>query len=93
MPADRSQDHGLADDAAPIILELAATANVLAIGPGIGQAGKIQEILEIVLVQAKLPIVLDADGLNALSVLTSDPLKRREAPQFLLPTQENSPGF
>jgi ADP-dependent NAD(P)H-hydrate dehydratase len=77
--------HGLADDAAPIILELAATANVLAIGPGIGQAGRIQEIVEIVLVQAKQPVVLDADGLNALSVLSGDPLKRREAPTVLTP--------
>src|SRR5262245_28998108 len=43
---------GLAADAVPVILELAESANVLAIGPGIGHGGNLSEILEILLVQA-----------------------------------------
>ncbi len=77
--------HGYADDAAPIILELAEKASVLAIGPGIGSAGKMAEIIEIILVQAKLPIVLDADGLNALAHLSLEVLNRRSAPTIMTP--------
>lgn len=77
--------HGLAEDAAPVVLQLAESANVLAIGPGLGQGGKIPEIIEILLVQAKIPIVLDADGLNALAALGVGTLKRRHAPTVLTP--------
>lgn len=79
------KEHGLAEDAVPLILELAQSADVLAIGPGLGQTAKIPEIIEILLVQAELPVVLDADGLNALAKLRSDVLKRRPAPTILTP--------
>lgn len=77
--------HGLADDAAPVILELAESADVLAIGPGIGQTAKVPEIIELLLVQAKLPVVLDADGINALAKLRGDLLKRRPSSTVLTP--------
>jgi ADP-dependent NAD(P)H-hydrate dehydratase len=77
--------HSLADDAAPMILELAADASVLAIGPGLGLAGSISEIIEIVLVQAQRPVVLDADGLNALAKQSTDVLSRRPAPTVMTP--------
>ena len=79
------KEHGLAEDAVPVILELAASANVLAIGPGIGQTGKIAEAVEILLVQADLPVVLDADGINALAKVRNDALARRPAPTVLTP--------
>jgi NAD(P)H-hydrate repair Nnr-like enzyme with NAD(P)H-hydrate dehydratase domain len=59
LPIEMKQ-HGLADDAAPVILELAEQSSILAIGPGIGQNGKILEILEILLVQTNVPMLLDA---------------------------------
>ncbi len=77
--------HLLADDAVPIILELAETADVLAVGPGIGLGGKIPEIIEILLVQAKKPLILDADGLNALAKHSTDTLARRTPPTILTP--------
>jgi NAD(P)H-hydrate epimerase len=76
---------GLAADAVPVILELAESANVLAIGPGIGHGGNLSEILEILLVQAPLPVVLDADGLNVLAHLPVGVFKRRTAPTVLTP--------
>jgi ADP-dependent NAD(P)H-hydrate dehydratase len=75
----------IAADAVPVILELAESATVLALGPGIGQGGKLPEILEILLVQAPLPVVLDADGLNVLANLPADVFKRRHAPTVLTP--------
>lgn len=79
------KEHGLAEDAVPVILELAESADALAIGPGLGQSAKLAEVLEIVLVQADLPVVLDADGINALTKLRVDVLKRRQAPTVLTP--------
>jgi len=75
--------HGLAEMGD--ILELAKEATVLAFGPGLGQSPKLAEILEILLVQTAIPVVLDADGLNALATLTSDVFKRRTAPTILTP--------
>jgi ADP-dependent NAD(P)H-hydrate dehydratase len=79
------EEHGLSEDAAPIILELAETASVLAMGPGMGLSAKVPEIVQIVLVQAELPIVLDADGINALTKVRTDVLKRRPAPTVVTP--------
>lgn len=77
--------HGLAEDAVPTILELAETASVAAIGPGMGLSAKIPEVIEILLVQLDLPVVLDADGINALTFLRNDVLGRRPAPTILTP--------
>ncbi len=83
LPID-VQGH-LNEDAVSIILDLARSANVLAVGPGLGQLGKIPEIMEYLLIQATLPIVLDADGINALTKLPVDVLRRREVPIVLTP--------
>ena len=77
--------HGLSEDVIPVVLELAESANVLAIGPGLGQGGKLSQILEILLVQTTLPVILDADGLNVLAALPSDLFKRRSATTVLTP--------
>ena len=84
LPIELKQ-HGLAEDAAPIILELSESANVLAIGPGMGHSNKVTAVIELLLVQVERPIVLDADGLNALAKLPSDVFKRRSAPTILTP--------
>lgn len=43
-------------------------ADVIGIGPGLGTAQTAQRILETVLRESKKPMVIDADGLNLLSV-------------------------
>ena len=78
------QGH-LNEDVAAVILDLARSATVLALGPGLGHAGKMSKIMEYVLVQATIPIVLDADGINALTQSPIDVLQRREAPTVLTP--------
>ncbi len=45
--------------------DLLKAISVLAIGPGVGQHPDTQEFLRAVVTQTDLPIVLDADGLNA----------------------------
>jgi len=47
--------------------ELEEGKSVLAIGPGLGQHRQTQEFIRTVLQQTELPVVLDADGLNAFA--------------------------
>jgi ADP-dependent NAD(P)H-hydrate dehydratase len=42
-------------------------ADVLAIGPGLGQSGEIRDLIHWVIEEVKVPTLLDADALNALA--------------------------
>jgi ADP-dependent NAD(P)H-hydrate dehydratase len=82
LPQD---EHGqLADQAEGELLSLARANDVLALGPGLGRSPAITALVSSVLTQAQLPIVLDADGLNALQPHT-ERLKGRSAPLVLTP--------
>jgi len=54
-------------DAAPYILKLAAECDVLAIGPGLGREEETAEAVRETVKNACCPLVLDADGINALA--------------------------
>lgn len=56
----------LAAESADRILDLAEGKSVLAIGPGLGARPGAAELVEAVVKKCGLPIVIDADGLNAL---------------------------
>jgi NAD(P)H-hydrate epimerase len=67
-------DGHLAADAEEEVLDLAAQATAVAVGPGLGQSRDVTALVRAVLTHVSKPIVLDADGLNALSrLLTSEP--------------------
>jgi ADP-dependent NAD(P)H-hydrate dehydratase len=78
---DRGQ---LADCAEQELLTLVQENDVLALGPGLGRSPAITALLSSVLAQAQIPIVLDADGLNALQHHTAL-LKGRSTPLILTP--------
>jgi ADP-dependent NAD(P)H-hydrate dehydratase len=79
----------LSSDAEEIVLELAAKSTVLALGPGLGQSDAITHLVKVLLDRAALPIVLDADGLNAVAQLwTAKPRAERpprQVPLILTP--------
>ncbi|HEU4488198.1 MAG TPA: NAD(P)H-hydrate dehydratase, partial [Actinomycetota bacterium] len=54
------------------------------LGPGLGRGQDQQELVARVLEEVELPVVLDADALNALTEDTT-PLKQRTAPSILTP--------
>lgn len=54
-------------DSAPAILELAKEADAIVIGPGISREASTIHLVRELLKQAGIPVVLDADGLQALS--------------------------
>lgn len=54
-------------NAAPIIDELVRTTNAIVVGMGMGTGHETQQIVTRLIGQEDVPIVLDADGLNALA--------------------------
>jgi hydroxyethylthiazole kinase-like uncharacterized protein yjeF len=63
-PIDETPD-GLDPDGVDVILEMAA--DVLAIGPGLGQRPGTRAFIHALVDRATLPLVIDADGLNAFA--------------------------
>jgi ADP-dependent NAD(P)H-hydrate dehydratase / NAD(P)H-hydrate epimerase len=64
--------------------ELCAGKSVLAMGPGLGMHPETQQFVRSVVKNTELPIILDADGLNALAV-ASEPIERRGPALALTP--------
>lgn len=77
FPVAADAEGRLAASAWVQVRELLSWADVLAYGPGLGQSANLDSLLIDVLANCRVPIVLDADGLNALARL----LARNAAPQ------------
>jgi NAD(P)H-hydrate epimerase len=77
--------HGrLAEQAEALLLERVRASTVVVMGPGLGQSAAITALVSAVLAQTPAPVVLDADGLNALQRQT-DRLHARPAPLIVTP--------
>lgn len=77
-------DGTFGDGTAEEVIELAQTADVLAIGPGSGrEPGTVAFVRRILAGVADKPVVLDADGLFAVSPFSDE--FRRSAPLVLTP--------
>jgi ADP-dependent NAD(P)H-hydrate dehydratase / NAD(P)H-hydrate epimerase len=82
-PLDESGDGTVAAGAVDRILEI--NADVIAIGPGLGQSPSARAVARGVVARARVPIVVDADGLNAF-VGEIDRLQGRpDAPILITP--------
>lgn len=68
-------------DAAPAVLDAARRYRVIAIGPGLGRAPETQAAVRKIVAECPLPIVVDADALNALAD-DPKPLHARRAAGF-----------
>jgi NAD(P)H-hydrate epimerase len=74
-------DEGLDPDVADRVLELAC--DVIALGPGLGQAASTQRFVRVLVDRATTPLVIDADGLNAF-VGEPDRLAGREGRDVII---------
>lgn len=75
----------LGSDAHRRILELLPGHNVLALGPGLGQTPTTQTEIRRLIRRCPVPVVLDADGLNAFAGSRSDGLGKHRSPLVLTP--------
>jgi ADP-dependent NAD(P)H-hydrate dehydratase / NAD(P)H-hydrate epimerase len=63
--------------------EIARDKSVLAIGPGLSTQNETQQFIHKIVEETELPIILDADGLNAYDGV-ADQLNQRKAPMLAL---------
>lgn len=63
LPEDADGKLG---DALPVLLDAMQGKDVVAFGPGIGQSAPITTIVRELAARCQVPLILDADGLNAL---------------------------
>jgi NAD(P)H-hydrate epimerase len=80
MPQD--EQGRLAGNAEGELLALAQANNMVAMGPGLGRSPAITALVSAMLSQVSVPMVLDADGLNALH---TDRLREHAGPVILTP--------
>jgi ADP-dependent NAD(P)H-hydrate dehydratase len=67
------------------VIDLSRWADVVAVGPGIGQAESAPTLVQALLARTQKPLVIDADGLNALAKVPNDQWPARSAPVVLTP--------
>ncbi len=82
-PVMETPDGSIATDALDEVKEHLRWADLLILGPGLSRNPATQELVRSLVSKATLPILLDADGLNAIAgqdVL----LKRRKSPHLIL---------
>jgi len=77
-------DGALAPESARPVLERSEREDALVLGPGIGRSDGAVELARELAARARLPLVLDADGLGAHAGRLA-PLADREAPTVLTP--------
>ena len=84
VPLAETEEGELAASAADAVLRLAAERDALVLGPGIGRGAAPRELVRRVAREARVPLVLDADGLVAFAS-DLDALRERHAPAILTP--------
>lgn len=85
LPLPDKGNGSLSSGASDLILGfLSEKADVLCIGPGIGVSVETQKMMEEIVLSSISPMVIDADGINAISQAT-DVLKKAKAPIILTP--------
>ncbi len=84
LPLPAGGDGRIAEAAAAAVLAAAAGRSALALGPGMGQTAAVAETLRRIVLVAELPLVLDADGINAFAGRAEE-LRERPAPTVLTP--------
>ena len=83
IPLAMNADGDWTPEAIRQVLQAAETADVLAVGPGLGVGTGREQFLRAILEQTK-PVILDADGLNNLARIDDWPAIRR-CPMILTP--------
>jgi len=85
LPLPDKGNGTLSSEAAGPVLEfLEKKGSVLAIGPGLSVDDDIKKLVALLIAGSKIPVIIDADGLNALEGRTSI-LKKARAPVILTP--------
>ena len=83
-PLPQGKEGTLSLKAAGVIAELSEGFDVIAVGPGLSTKGEVAKVVSELVKTIELPLLLDADGLNAM-VGQTELLAERQAPLILTP--------
>ncbi len=67
LPLPETGDGCLGRKACRQVLDMSADFDLAAVGPGLGRAQETEEMVRRLMAEMELPVVLDADGLNAVA--------------------------
>lgn len=84
VPVAETKTGQLTMEALPDLFTAMKKATVIVLGPGLGTGEAVEKVIAAVLEQATVPVVLDADGLNAVAK-QMQLLKDTKAPLILTP--------
>jgi NAD(P)H-hydrate epimerase len=85
-PLPTGDDGGIAPDAAlDALTDILDKADALLVGPGLGRAPQTEQFVRRLVRETDMPLVLDADGLNALAGRIDELAEQRDAPWLLTP--------
>lgn len=83
-PLAETRQGAIAPEALPALENLLGTVSVCAIGPGMSRYEEARSVVRYVLERSGIPVVIDADGLNALQGEV-EVLRGRQVPVVLTP--------
>ena len=84
MPMAEDKAGRLSLQAAPVLAQLLAKADACLIGPGLGRSEELDALVAALVGEARCPVVLDADGINAMAGHI-DRLREAACPLILTP--------
>lgn len=84
MPMAEDKAGRLSLQAAPALAQLLAKADACLIGPGLGRSEELDALVATLVGEARCPVVLDADGINAMAGHI-DRLREAACPLILTP--------
>ncbi len=84
FPISQTPTGGLDQEAARTVSNLSIDKHVLAVGPGLGRDPSTEAAIRSIVLESHLPVVLDADGVNAFAGNWQQ-LQKREAETVLTP--------
>lgn len=84
LPLEETADQTLSLKAKKKILDFSKKCDVVAMGPGLGSDNQVTSLVKELLTAIEVPVVLDADGINALGG-ELELLKKREQPTVITP--------
>ena len=84
-PLPAGEDGTLSAQALEPVLTKMAGCDAALIGPGLGRSEGVEEVVRRVMETVQYPLVLDADGINAISGHMDILYRRRESPTIVTP--------
>lgn len=84
IPLPETPEHTIAARSLDLLLAASKQTTVVALGPGLSTHPETQSVIRELVARLSMPMVIDADGLNALADHL-EPLKRQHAPMILTP--------